>query len=121
MKRQCPICNAGVDRDKVIPIYGPGSNDDPRAKTKPIEDMQVVPPRPSGQRFVPMVHGAYFPPNQLNMGGNQGLGLIPTLLGLQGTSDQDGRPAQLTPEQQHQAFLSRLLLMLGSFIIMCCK
>eukprot|EP00879_Flechtneria_rotunda_P010860 GHRR01011350.1.p2 GENE.GHRR01011350.1~~GHRR01011350.1.p2 ORF type:complete len:104 (+),score=27.87 GHRR01011350.1:709-1020(+) len=25
----------------------------------------------------------------------------------------------LTPEQQHQAFLSRLLLMLGSFVIMC--
>jgi hypothetical protein len=24
----------------------------------------------------------------------------------------------LTPEQQHQAFLSRLLLMLGSFVIM---
>jgi E3 ubiquitin-protein ligase RNF5 len=34
------------------------------------------------------------------------------------------RPGQgyveaLTPEQQHQAFLSRLLLMLGSFVIMC--
>ena len=25
----------------------------------------------------------------------------------------------LTPEQEHQAFLSRLLLMLGSFVIMC--
>jgi E3 ubiquitin-protein ligase RNF5 len=29
-----------------------------------------------------------------------------------------GYAEPLTPEQQHQAFLSRLLLMLGSFVIM---
>ncbi len=44
-------------------------------------------------------------------------GVISTVFGL-GPS-QDGFPAQFTPEQQHQAFLSRLLLMLGSFVIMC--
>lgn len=32
---------------------------------------------------------------------------------------QGGYAEPLTPEQQHQAFLSRLLLMLGSFVIMC--
>ncbi len=31
----------------------------------------------------------------------------------------NGYAEPLTPEQQHQAFLSRLLLMLGSFVIMC--
>ena len=30
-----------------------------------------------------------------------------------------GEGLGMTPEQQHQAFLSRLLLMLGSFVIMC--
>lgn len=32
---------------------------------------------------------------------------------------QGGFAEPLTAEQQHQAFLSRLLLMLGSFVIMC--
>lgn len=119
--RTCPVCKAGVDRDKVVPIYGPGSDKDPRLKTKAIDDLQVLPPRPAGQRPVPVVHGAFIPsPDQLPVGGQQGFGLIPTLLGLQGTG-QGGYPTPLTPEQQHQAFLSRLLLMLGSFIIMCCK
>jgi hypothetical protein len=33
-------------------------------------------------------------------------------------TDNGGYAEPLTPEQQHQAFLSRLLLMLGSFVIM---
>ena len=51
--------------------------------------------------------------------GQQGLGIIPTLFGLQSQPGQGGYAEPLTPEQQHQAFLSRLLLMLGSFVIMC--
>ena len=42
----------------------------------------------------------------------------PVLLLLLLLSGQ-GYVEALTPEQQHQAFLSRLLLMLGSFVIMC--
>ncbi|XP_008183323.1 E3 ubiquitin-protein ligase RNF185 [Acyrthosiphon pisum] len=39
----CPVCKSGINRDKVIPIYGRGNSkqDDPRNK---------VPPRPAGQR-----------------------------------------------------------------------
>uniref|UniRef100_H2ZVA3 RING-type E3 ubiquitin transferase n=1 Tax=Latimeria chalumnae TaxID=7897 RepID=H2ZVA3_LATCH len=42
-RQECPVCKAGISRDKVIPLYGRGSSSqqDPRLKT---------PPRPQGQR-----------------------------------------------------------------------
>ncbi|XP_022697457.1 E3 ubiquitin-protein ligase RNF185-like isoform X1 [Varroa jacobsoni] len=41
----CPVCKAGIGRDKVIPIYGRGgSKEDPRDR---------MPPRPPGQRTEP--------------------------------------------------------------------
>lgn len=104
--RTCPVCKAGVDRDKVIPVYGRGGNEDPRAKT--IETSNVVPVRPTGQRPQPVDTRTLL---QGNLGGQQNL--LPNLFGLSGAQQQ------LSPEQQHQAFLSRLLLMLGSFVIMC--
>ena len=117
--RTCPVCKAGVDRDKVIPIYGRGGNEDPRAKTK--ESAVEVPSRPAGQRPAPVMRNPLLQPSPVNMGPvQQGFGLIPTLFGLQNPQGQ-GYAEPLTPEQQHQAFLSRLLLMLGSFVIMCCK
>ncbi|XP_020794939.1 E3 ubiquitin-protein ligase RNF5 [Boleophthalmus pectinirostris] len=49
-RQQCPVCKAGISRDKVIPLYGRGSTsqDDPRLKT---------PPRPQGQRTEPESRG----------------------------------------------------------------
>lgn len=44
--RACPVCKAGVDVDKVVPIYGRGS--DPAAKEQ--DPVKPVPPRPAGQR-----------------------------------------------------------------------
>ncbi|XP_053577979.1 E3 ubiquitin-protein ligase RNF5 [Bombina bombina] len=45
-RQECPVCKAGISRDKVIPIYGRGESNpqDPRLKT---------PPRPQGQRTEP--------------------------------------------------------------------
>ncbi|XP_003743185.1 E3 ubiquitin-protein ligase RNF185 [Galendromus occidentalis] len=41
----CPVCKAGISRDKVIPLYGRGgSKTDPREK---------LPPRPQGHRTEP--------------------------------------------------------------------
>lgn len=42
----CPVCKAGIAKDKVVPLYGRGNTDqkDPREK---------VPPRPRGQRPAP--------------------------------------------------------------------
>ena len=38
----CPVCKAVIDKEKLIPLYGRGSeNKDPR---------ENVPPRPQGQR-----------------------------------------------------------------------
>uniref|UniRef100_A0A7N6A481 RING-type E3 ubiquitin transferase n=1 Tax=Anabas testudineus TaxID=64144 RepID=A0A7N6A481_ANATE len=50
---QCPVCKAGISREKVIPLYGRGSSsqEDPRLKT---------PPRPQGQRTEPESRGGMF-------------------------------------------------------------
>ena len=49
-RSSCPVCKAGISRDKVIPLYGRGSTNqsDPRDKT---------PPRPQGQRSEPENNG----------------------------------------------------------------
>jgi E3 ubiquitin-protein ligase RNF5 len=107
---------AGLD-PQVIPIYGRGGNEDPRSKTK--GELETVPQRPSGQRPAPVVRNPLLQP-AVNVNTQQGgLGIIPTLFGLPGPNHNGGYAEPLTPEQQHQAFLSRLLLMLGSFVIMC--
>jgi len=156
--RTHPTCahNPHTHTPQVIPIYGRGSDFDPR-QAEAIK-VQPVPPRPAGQRPTAVAPGA--PP-----GGQQGV--LPALFGFQLGPGQ-GYVEALTPEQQHQvraafwaaggiyifgvalwlgacksssgscshaccsltrnpcnhtphtqAFLSRLLLMLGSFVIMC--
>ncbi|KXZ50677.1 hypothetical protein GPECTOR_15g361 [Gonium pectorale] len=101
--RACPVCKAGVELDKVVPIYGRSSE-----PAKAQETMKV-PPRPAGQRPAPVTPSV---PAQ------QQQGVLPSLFGFHLGPGQ-GYNEALTPEQQHQAFLSRLLLMLGSFVIMC--
>ncbi|GFR53119.1 hypothetical protein Agub_g15835 [Astrephomene gubernaculifera] len=104
--RACPVCKAGVEIEKVVPIYGRGSE----PATKVQEAVKPVPPRPAGQRPPPVPANAT--PGQPQQG------VIPSLFGFHLGPGQ-GYNEALTPEQQHQAFLSRLLLMLGSFVIMC--
>jgi len=124
--RVCPVCKAGIDDEKVVPIYGRGGdNTDQRTRTsaaeaaeaKNAEEPGPVPRRPAGQRPVPVQRTPFNAAGNMNM--QPGLGIIPTLFGLQQGQGQGGYAEPLTPEQQHQAFLSRLLLMLGSFVIMC--
>ncbi|CAL8373729.1 unnamed protein product [Boreogadus saida] len=52
-RQQCPVCKAGISRDKVIPLYGRGnsSQEDPRLK---------MPPRPQGQRTEAETRGGPF-------------------------------------------------------------
>ncbi|RXM28281.1 E3 ubiquitin-protein ligase RNF185 [Acipenser ruthenus] len=49
-RQVCPVCKAGISREKVIPLYGRGSTgqQDPRERT---------PPRPQGQRPEPENRG----------------------------------------------------------------
>ena len=106
--RTCPVCKAGVDRDKVIPVYGRGGNEDPRK----LLDEGVTPSRPVAMRPGPVVLGR----GSGGSGGNHE-GFMPVVSWFGGVGDFG--TVGMTPEQQHQAFLSRLLLMLGSFVIMC--
>jgi E3 ubiquitin-protein ligase RNF5 len=50
-----------------------------------------------------------------------GLSFLPGVLGFQFGNPlvSDDAAEQLSPEQVQQAFLSRLLLLLGSFVILC--
>ncbi|EDL26795.1 ring finger protein 5, isoform CRA_a [Mus musculus] len=52
-RQECPVCKAGISREKVVPLYGRGSQkpQDPRLKT---------PPRPQGQRPAPLEENQYW-------------------------------------------------------------
>ena len=63
-----------------MPIYGRGGNEDPRAKAK--GDAEAVPARPAGQRPAPIVRNPLLQP-AVNVNAQQGIGIIPTLFGLQ--------------------------------------
>ena len=118
--KSCPVCKASVDEDKVVPIYGRGGDGcDPRAAATAAAtavDLAPVPRRPAGQQPPP-------PPPALPLGAGGGagggLGLLPALFGVAPAAGAGATFDPLTTEQAHQAFLSRLLLMLGSFVIMC--
>lgn len=51
-RQVCPVCKAGISKQKVIPLYGRGSTkqEDPREK---------LPPRPAGQRSEPENNGTF--------------------------------------------------------------
>lgn len=142
--KDCPVCKAGVEEGKVIPLYGRGNSTDPR--TKPVPGPEI-PHRPPGQRpeparashahasfgFMGMPAGPYASAQLGNFTVSAGFGLFPSLFGLQfqtipaptdGGGNAAGGPphptlAPLSPEQQQQAFLARLLLCLGFFVILC--
>merc|ERR1712066_630821 len=71
----CPVCKAGIGRDKVVPLYGrDGDQKDPREKP--------IPPRPRGQRPEPESSGGIGGNvgNMFNAGGFQmsfGIGAFP--------------------------------------------
>ena len=104
---------------QVIPLYGRWtSGEDPRHKKLD------VPMRPSGLRL-----SAQAPRSPLRGDYAGGPNTTPfmfrleSLLGL-GTQFATGvrstwRRQILSPEQEQQSFLSRLLLLLGTFVIMC--
>lgn len=143
VSKECPVCKAGVEEGKVIPLYGRGNSTDPR--TKPVAGPEI-PHRPPGQRPEParaahMHHGFGFmgvpagPYATAQLGSftvSASFGLFPSLFGLQfqavptdgAAAPTPGAPAApalapLSPDQQQQAFLSRLLLGLGFFFILC--
>ncbi|XP_019618054.1 PREDICTED: E3 ubiquitin-protein ligase RNF185-like [Branchiostoma belcheri] len=104
-RQLCPVCKAGISRDKVIPLYGRGGSQmDPRTKT---------PPRPQGQRPEPENnHGGW----TFGDGGFQmsfGIGAFPFGFFASAFNFNDGRPGPAppgTPQAEEERVLSTLFL-----------
>ncbi|KAJ1824996.1 hypothetical protein GGH91_001098 [Coemansia sp. RSA 2671] len=134
----CPVCKAGCDKDKVIPVYGRGREEkDPRHNPN-------LPNRPAGQRPPPPVrqHNQLFGFDPFGVPGSfhgmgrvggaggavfvGGLGLLPALMGFTTFSTghignlpmgSNGVGSSPQPVSQ-QAFGSRVLMMLAAMILM---
>lgn len=123
----CPVCKAGISKDKVIPVYGKDNPDrkDPREKE--------LPPRPQAQRPEPETNpnfqnsffGGFAPgfgmPGQ-NNGGLQfsfGIGAFPfTFLSWQfGGNNNTPNGAPPTQQEREEQFLSRAFLWVAIFFI----
>ncbi|XP_053558005.1 E3 ubiquitin-protein ligase RNF185 [Bombina bombina] len=114
-RQVCPVCKAGISREKVIPLYGRGSTgqEDPREKT---------PPRPQGQRPEPENRGG-FQGFGFGDGGFQmsfGIGAFPFGIFATAFNINDGRPPPAvpgTPPYVDEQFLSRLFLFVALVIM----
>uniref|UniRef100_A0A8C6TIQ9 RING-type E3 ubiquitin transferase n=1 Tax=Neogobius melanostomus TaxID=47308 RepID=A0A8C6TIQ9_9GOBI len=113
-RQVCPVCKAGISRDKVIPLYGRGSTgqQDPRKNS----------PRPQGQRPEPENRGG-FQGFGFGDGGFQmsfGIGAFPFGIFATAFNINDGRPppaAPGTPQHMDEQFLSRLFLFVALVIM----
>ncbi|KAJ2108603.1 hypothetical protein IW146_006761 [Coemansia sp. RSA 922] len=136
----CPVCKAGCDKDKVIPVYGRGREEkDPRHNPNlPNRPAGQRPPPPSRQHnqlfgFDPFgVPGSFHGMGRVGGGAGGGavfvggLGLLPALMGFSTFSTghmgnlpmgTNGAGASQQPVGQ-QAFASRVLMMLAAMILM---
>eukprot|EP00741_Cyanophora_paradoxa_P008440 tig00001331_g8167.t1 len=138
--RGCPVCKALIDKDKIIPLYGRGKTPsrDPRKSAPSAPPPESVPQRPQGQRTEnpnppPQSHAYPSGGPQYFMGPGFGgvqvggisfsagfgpFGLFPSLFAFN-FGAQPQRPPPGSLEEQQQAFISRILLMLGTFVILC--
>lgn len=120
----CPVCKAGISRDNVIPIFIEGNEQDPRYKSSGsnVPGAGDIPNRPLGNRPEALsagvnVSGDNTLLNGVSATGNSGF--FPSLFGLQ---FQNFIPANvptnraLTPEEQQQEHLTRVLIALGSIV-----
>jgi E3 ubiquitin-protein ligase RNF5 len=142
----CPICKAALSEERIIPLYGRGRAEvDPRKdgslRTRISDELDAVPARPRAP-FSPSLQTQQairqqqqYQQQQQNATLSSGLRVLPSVLGLQLVFPMPGMPPlvpamampsdavaptmALTAEQAQQAFLSRMLLLLGSLIIFC--
>ena len=133
----CPICKAAISRERMLPIYGRGRpHVDPRSCSPSLE-RSGIPTRPPAASRAP---GAA-PAGDGAAGGSStaaaaasalssaaataesGFDVMASLFGLRVVYQVASHPAQargaLSSEEQQQAILSRLLLLLGAFVMVC--
>ncbi|KAK6192386.1 hypothetical protein SNE40_003862 [Patella caerulea] len=107
-RQLCPVCKAGIGKDKVIPIYG-------RGNPNPQDPREKLPPRPSGQRPEPENTGG-FPAFGFGDGGFQfsfGIGAFPFGIFTSSFNMSDNRPGPPqagSPQHTEEQFLSRIFL-----------
>jgi len=106
----CPVCKAGISRDKVVPLYGRGANSsDPRDK---------VPPRPQGQRSEPTTNSPF---SGFGFGGGNGggfhmsfgIGAFPfgfLATNLNFGEERPGAPQPGSAQEQEEQFLHKVFL-----------
>ncbi len=122
----CPVCKARVSKENVIPIFLGGSDQDPRTENDATAPgAGDVPNRPQGQRpetpepVANMQAQAQFG-GGISFTGN--FGFFPSLFGLQ-FQEFVPQPTRygtiLTPAEQHEQFLYRVLIAMGSVVFVC--
>jgi len=107
----CPVCKAGISKEKVIPLYGRGNSEgDPREK---------IPPRPQGQRSEPTTNNPF---SGFGFGGGQpgggfhmsfGIGAFP--FGFFASNfnfgeERPGAPGPGSHQALEEAFLHKVFL-----------
>jgi len=114
----CPVCKAGISKDKVVPLYGRGGNGEQKdPRTKP------PPPRPQGQRSEPEAQGGLgagafggWPGMIFGDGGSHlsfGIGAFPFAFFASAFNLNDGRPPPPevgTPQYAEERFLNRVFV-----------
>ncbi|DAZ97613.1 TPA: hypothetical protein N0F65_002232 [Lagenidium giganteum] len=137
-RSDCPVCKAGISEENVIPVYGRGADAvDPR--TQDIEPTGTgIPNRPRGQRpdaeqlrrRRPRNYGLFEGSGASAFAMSPTIGFLPALFGMPFAGQADGHTpgqrmdgTQLSPlelrQQMQQQFLSRMLLIVGSLVILC--
>ena len=115
----CPTCKAGVNEENIIPLFIRGSEETTKTQTG------GVPSRPNANRPEAGI------PSSEHMNGNDqnsasfstGFGFFPSLFGLQFQSfiqpipSNNDRP--MTSEEVQHVFMSKILVALGTFVIIC--
>ena len=127
-RQQCPTCKAGIREELLIPLYTRGFRPGKPAATRGTSSGGAarVPVRPQGVRSAtddPRLANDLVLPD-LNLVGERlgGWGSHILLGDLDSSHARISRaydPFSMSLEQQQHIFLSRLLLLLGSFVILC--
>jgi len=119
----CPVCKAGISKDKLIPIYGRGGNRDPREDI-PDRPRAQRPPPPSQHHFAggphvqimgPHFHHEFFGPS-----------IFSTMTGLQFQHSfnypndiyDEGRNQELAPGDYERRNFAQMLLALGMILLL---
>ncbi|XP_059168029.1 E3 ubiquitin-protein ligase RNF185-like [Physella acuta] len=115
-RQTCPVCKAGISKDKVIPIYG-------RGNPNPQDPREKLPPRPAGQRSEPESSNPF---HNLGFGGDGnfqfsfGIGAFPFGIFASTLNFNDGRPGPPppnSPQQAEEQFLSKVFLWVAIIFI----